>query len=246
MIWKRIEKRTPPDKQTIQTLIAQAINEGRASVVLSPRSSRNWEVLALIYRNITGVAENSLTFALDAYGRAIQMDPFNPALRVNVGSIYYMAQNYDLAVRFYTDSINLKPDYINGYYNLAVALRDKGDLQNAQLVAEQAVALLRKDLNSEENNRASELLKQTWVRDYNTASELLNEIRTKIDTGTEDQSDTALQNPNLPSIDVPNLDNPPETTTPPEVVENPEVNLPQLSPSATLTPTPAPWELAYS
>ena len=86
------------------------------------------------------------------------MDPFNPALRVNVGSIYYMAQNYDLAVRFYTDSINLKPDYINGYYNLAVALRDKGDLQNAQLVAEQAVALLRKDLNSEENNRASELL----------------------------------------------------------------------------------------
>ncbi len=229
---------TDADKQTIQTLVAQAINEGRASVVLAPRSSRNWEVLALIYRNITGVAENSLTFALDSYGRAIQADPNNPALRVSVGSVYYTAQNYDLAIRFFSDSINLKPDYVNGYYNLAVALKDKGDLQNAQLVAEQAVALLRKDFSNEENNKASELLKQSWVKDYNTASELLNEIRGKINTDSGEQVDTALQNPNLPSIDVPNLNNLPGTNTPPTIEENPEANIPEIIPSATQTPTP--------
>lgn len=235
---------TDEDKQTIQTLVTQAINEGRASVVLSPRSSRNWEVLALIYRNITGVAKNSLTFALDAYGRSIQMDPLNPSLRVNAGSIYYATKNYDLAVRFYSDSVNLKPDYVNGYYNLALALRDKGDLQNAKLIAEQTLSLLQKDLGSQEFKTSSSQLKETKVKDYNVVTDLLTEIKTKIDenakgqTGNETVSGQgALQNPSLPSIEVPNLGNPPETTTPPAVQENPQAVLPELSPVApTLAP----------
>jgi tetratricopeptide (TPR) repeat protein len=229
---------TDQDKQTIQTLITQAISEGRASVVLAPRSSRNWEVLALIYRNITGVAENSLTFALDAYGRAIQMDPYNPTLRVNVGAVYYTAKNYDMAVRFFTDSINLKPDYINGYYNLAIALRDKGELDNAQLVAEQTVALLQESINKEGKSRTAELLRETQIKDYNTAVQLLNDIKEKKDSGVETEEETGLQNPDLPSIDVPNLENPPGTIEPPEVGENPEVDLPELTPSVTSTPTP--------
>jgi tetratricopeptide (TPR) repeat protein len=222
---------TDNDKQTIQTLVTQAINEGRASVVLSPRSSRNWEVLALIYRNITGVAKNSLTFSLDAYGRSIQMDPLNPALRVNVGSVYHATKNYDMAVRYYSDAINLKPDYVNGYYNLAIALRDKNDLQNAKLVAEQAVSLLKKDLSS---------------NDYKTASDLLKEISDKIDAGTTTQTTTnntnnqteALQNPNLPNINVPDMNNPPETTTPASVEGNPNAVLPKINVSATPTIKP--------
>ena len=227
---------TDQDKQTIQTLITQAINEGRASVVLSPRSSRNWEVLALIYRNITGVANNSLAFALDAYGRAIQLDPLNPSLRVDVGSIYYSTKNYDLATRFFTDAVNLKPDYINGYYNLAIAYRDKGDLENAKIVAEQAVVLLQSDLG--ESKTIPDELKEIKVQDYNTVIDLLNEIKSKMETGDKSEKESALQNPNLPSINVPSLDNPPETTTLPKVEENLDANLPKLTPVVTLTPTP--------
>lgn len=232
---------TDQDKQTIQTLVTQAINEGRASVVLNPRSSRNWEVLALIYRNITGVAKNSLTFSLDAYGRSIQMDPLNPNLRVNVGSIYHLSKNYDLAVRFYTDSINLKPDYVNGYYNLALAYKDKGDLQNAKIVAEQALALLQKDIGSREYVDSTAEVKATKNRDFNTVNDLLNEINGQIDTNKETETEApqegALQNPNLPSIDVGELNNPPETTPPPAVEENPQVNLPEVNP--TTAPVPA-------
>ena len=213
---------TDQDKQTIQTLITQAINEGRASVALAPRSSRNWQVLALIYRNITGVAGNSLAFALDAYGRAIQLDPLNPALRVDVGAIYYSTQNYDLAIRFFTDAVNLKPDYINGYYNLAVAYKDKGDLENAKTVVEQAVALLQRDIGVV--GLMPEELKQIKVQDFNTATDLLNEIKERIDKGGKEES--ALQNPDLPSVDIPDLENPPESGELPEVEEDPDTNLP--------------------
>ncbi|HVZ11941.1 MAG TPA: O-antigen ligase family protein [Patescibacteria group bacterium] len=215
---------TDQDKRTVQTLLSQAINEGRVSVALSPRSSRNWEVLASIYRNITGVAQNALAFSLDAYGRAIQMDPLNPSLRLSVGGIYYSVKNYDLAIRFFTDAANLKPDNANAYYNLAIALRDKGDLQNAKVVADQAVSLLSKVPNGP---------------DYKVATALDKELADKIananssnEATASTQPNSALANPNLPGVDVNGLNNPPSSATPSAVKQNPKANLPQIKPTA--------------
>lgn len=214
---------TDQDKKTIQTLLSQAINEGRISVALSPLSARNWVVLAAIYRNISGVAQNALTFSLDAYGKAIQRDPLNPDLRLNVGGVYYTAKNYDLAIRFFTDAANLKPNNANAYFNLAIALRDKGDLQNAKLVADQAVTLLAKTPNT---------------NDYRIATALVKELTDKIADKTTEESKaglkgTAEQGPNLPSVEVEGLNNPPTPATPAAVKKNPSANVP------VLTPTPA-------
>ncbi len=215
------------DKQTIQTLLSQSINEGRVSVALSPRSSRNWEVLASIYRNITGVAQNALAFSLDAYGRAIQRDPLNPTLRLNVGGIYYSVKSYDLAIRFFTDAANLKPDYANAYYNLAIALRDKGDIQNAALVAQQTVTLL------QQNNPSGP--------DYKVAAKLLSDLKAKVANANAaaqnaqtpaGQTNSALQNANLNDVNVSNLNNPPKVATPAAVKANPNVKLPTVSPAA--------------
>lgn len=215
------------DKQTVQTLLAQAVNEGRAATVLNPRSSRNWEVLASIYRNIAGVAQNALTFSLDAYGRAIQLDPLNPALRVNVGGIYYSVKNYPLATRFFTDAANLKPDYANAYYNLAIALRDSGDYQNAVLVTQQTVALLSKVPGGP---------------DYKTATKLLADLKSKAASQTNQtsqaapsaglsapgaQTNSSLNSSNVSNVKVSNLNNPPSVTPVPTIKANPNANIPQ-------------------
>lgn len=177
---------TDQDKQNIQVLLQQSINEGRIAVTLSPRSSINWEILALLYRQIAGVAQNALLFSLDSYGRAIFQDPLNPILRVNVGGVYYAIQNYDLAIRFFTDAINLKGDYANAYYNLSVALKDKGDLNNAQAIAEKLLTLV--DQNSQ---------------DYKIASDYLNDLKNKIASTAQPPAATAsgaLQNEELPKV----------------------------------------------
>ena len=186
---------TDQDRQTIQQLLSQSVNEARASIALSPRSARNWEVLASIYRNIAGVAQNALVFSLDSYGRAIQRDPLNPALRVNVGGIYYSIKNYDLAIRFFSDAANLKPDYANAYFNLSIALRDKGDVQNAKAVADQAVKLL--EVNKDSN-------------DYKIASKLRDELAAKVKdanaqsaaSASAAKADSALADPNQPDVNV--------------------------------------------
>jgi tetratricopeptide (TPR) repeat protein len=214
---------TDEDRKTIQQLLSQSVNEARASIALAPRSARNWEVLASIYRNISGVAQNALVFSLDSYGRAIQRDPLNPALRVNVGGIYYSIKNYDLAVRFFSDAANLKPDYANAYFNLSIALRDKGDIQNAKAVADQAVKLL--EVNKESN-------------DYKIASKLRDELAAKAkDAAAESkaktsatQQNSALANPAQPDVNV-DTTTPPSVTPAPSVKPNPAANLPVLKPS---------------
>ncbi|KKQ66714.1 MAG: hypothetical protein US86_C0004G0032 [Candidatus Daviesbacteria bacterium GW2011_GWA2_38_24] len=179
---------TDQDKQNIQQLLSQAINEGKIAVALNPNSAQNWEILGSIYRQISGVAQNATQFALDSYGRAIQKDPFNPVLRLNVGGIYYSLKNYDLAIRFFTDAVTLKPDYANGYYNLAVALRDKGDTKNAILVAEKVVSLLKPE-----------------NPDYQAASNFLNELKSQAATGSTTtapaaKEESALQKKSLPKV----------------------------------------------
>jgi tetratricopeptide (TPR) repeat protein len=199
---------TDDDKKTIQTLLSQAISEGKAAVAINPRSARNWEVLGSIYRNISGVAENSPAFALDAYGRAIQQDPLNPSLRLAVGGIYYSAKNYDLAVRFFSDAISLKNDYANAYYNLAIALRDKGDLQNALVVADRMMPLLVRG-----------------TQDHKTGSDLLEDLKSRIESGNimsgGQQAPLGQTNNALGSsgINV-NLDNPPKAATPSAIPRN--------------------------
>lgn len=227
---------TNKDKATVQTLLSQAINEGKVSITLSPRSSRNWAVLALIYRNIAGVAQNALAFSLDAYGRAIQRDPLNPILRLNVGGIYYSAKNYNLATRFFTDAVNLKPDYPNAYYNLAIALRDNNDLQNALLVAQQAVSLLEKQnaKNTADYKTATALVAQ--IKDKIAAVQAQNAKQPALSSAPAAQTNSALGNTNISNINVNNLNNPPQTSPPPPVKPNPKANIPQPSKTPSVTP----------
>lgn len=194
---------TDADRQTIRQLLQQAIAEGRAAVALSQRSSANWEILALIYRQISGVAPDSISFSLDAYGKAIQRDPFNPLLRLAVGGVYYQAKNYDLAIRFFDDAVSLKPDYANALYNLSVALRDKGNTGEATRIAERLVAQLQ---DKQDTN------------DYKLASDLLKELKEKAPSATQPNiasPSAALEQQNLPNVV--DLGQPEKISTPPAV-----------------------------
>ena len=202
---------TDQDKANIQQFLSQAINESRAAVAISPRSAQNWEILASIYRQITGVAQNALQFSLDGYGRAIALDPYNPLLRLNVGGLYYSIRNYDMAIRFFDDAVNLKPDYANAYYNLSIALRDKGNLKEAEAIGERVVQLLQKDTSNP---------------DYQVAADYLKDLKARIATNSAQNSQIqapagaqqgALQNPSLPQVPLEQLQDEPNVATPPAV-----------------------------
>lgn len=135
-------------RQNITALLQQSINSGRNAVVLSPRTSLNWQNLGIVYRSLINVGQNADQFAIASINQAIVLDPYNPNLYILLGGIYYQLSQFDQAISQFQVAINLKRDFTNSYYNLGHAYEAKGDLQNAH-VAYQTVRGL--SLNNKDN-----------------------------------------------------------------------------------------------
>lgn len=115
---------TDQQKQAVTQLVQQAIREGRNAVALAPNRAANWENLFLIYRSLINFAQGADQWALASINQAINLDPVNPQLKLELGGLYFAGQNYQLAAREFALAANLKPDLANSHYNLAQALKN--------------------------------------------------------------------------------------------------------------------------
>jgi len=135
------------NKQTITQLVQQAINEGKATVILNPGRSGNWEVLAQIYRAIMPFAQGADNFAIQTYTQAVALDPTSPDLRISLGGVYYALGRFDDAISSFKLAVLAKPDFANAHYNLAIAYREKKDFDNAIAEINIVLTLVAKDSN---------------------------------------------------------------------------------------------------
>lgn len=139
------ENLSDQDRQTVTTLIQQAIREARLATQINPNRAGNWTNLANIYKNLVNFADGADQFAQAAYVRAIQLDPANPALRLDLGGLFYSQNNYDLARDRFTEAIQLKPNLANGYYNLSHVYQRQEKWLEAYQAMQQVVALVEPD-----------------------------------------------------------------------------------------------------
>lgn len=145
---------TDQNKQDISQLVQQAIQEAKAAVTLNPRLITNWENLAQIYRGLINFAQGADQWTVAAFQQALSLDPLNPALRLNLGGVYYGLGNYDQAIRLFEQAIDLKPDFPNAHYNLASTLREKKDY--VQALAQMEVVLTLVDPASGDFQKATQ------------------------------------------------------------------------------------------
>jgi O-antigen ligase/Tfp pilus assembly protein PilF len=132
------------DKTTITQLVQEAINEGKAAVVLNPGRSGNWEVLAGIYKSIMPFATGADQFAIQTYSQAITLDPTNPNLRIELGGVYYALGQYPDAISSFQLATVAKSDLANAYYNLAVTYQAEKDYDNAIAAMQTVITLVPK------------------------------------------------------------------------------------------------------
>jgi tetratricopeptide (TPR) repeat protein len=194
---------TDKNKETIAQLIQQSITEGKAAIILNQTRAENWANLANIYQAIIPFAQGSDQFAIQSYSQAVALDPINPNTRISLGGIYYALGRYDDAIRTFELAIIAKPDYANAHYNLAVALREKGDIDGAIKQMELVLSLVQKGST-----------------DYDLAKKTLDELEQKKIVTVEKPSETLtppqeLEKPIIaPPIELP------EEATPPASVNN--------------------------
>lgn len=166
---------TDQDRQNISQAIQDAIKQAQIAVSLNRERSNNWEFLGSVYRSLITVAQGADQFAILTYNQAIALEPVNPILRLNLGGIHYQAGRFDDAIKSFELAVAAKSDWANAHYNLAVALRDKGDLQRAVAEMEQTLALV-----------------QPGTKDYETAQSELESLRSKLPPPSQRPSGPAV------------------------------------------------------
>ena len=135
---------TAKDRQLVAQLLQQAINEAKKAVALDPVSILSWENLARTYQQLIGVAQGADNWTVASYNQAIQLDPTNPVLYVDLGTVFMSINNYTNAITEFQRAIALKSDYANAYYNLANAYRSNNDITQAIATIKQALTLVSK------------------------------------------------------------------------------------------------------
>lgn len=208
---------TDQDRANITQLIQQSIREAKVATVLNPTNAINWENLAQIYQNLINFAEGADQWTIAAYRQTILTDPLSPRIRLNLGGLFFGLQNYEAAVRHFEDAVDLKPDFANGYYNLAATYRERGMYQEAYL-AMQAVA---------------DLIPVDSV-DYQTVRTELDELAAKLPVPEEVQPEAEGEPVLTPPSPLPS-----PAIEPP--IELPEESAPEIPPEETeASPTPSP------
>ena len=130
------------DRQLVGQLVQQAVREAKIAVTLNTTSVAAWENLGLTYQTIMPVASEAGSWALTAYGGAVKLDPSNPTLFVNIGSVFVQQKEYDNAIAAFERAIQLSPSYTNAYYNLANAYKLKGDIASAEATLTKTMTLV--------------------------------------------------------------------------------------------------------
>jgi len=134
--------KTDADTKLVGQLIQQSIKEAKIAVTLNPQSVTAWENLGLTYQTIIPVASEAAGWALSAYQTSATMDPANPTLFLNIGSVFVAQREYDTAIAAFQRAIQLSPSYANAYYNLANAYKLKGDTVNEAKVLTDTLKLV--------------------------------------------------------------------------------------------------------
>jgi tetratricopeptide (TPR) repeat protein len=121
------------------------------------------------------LSDDASGFAISAFKTAIALEPTNPKNYLELGQAFLATKEFSLAEATFNKAIELKPDYANAHYQLALAFEQQGKLdeaigkmeniikynpQDIGATFELGVLYLRR-LNEGDLTRAEDILKKT-------------------------------------------------------------------------------------
>lgn len=221
------------DRQQLPILIQQAVESAKRATAIEPRKTENWQVLASIYDQLIGTVDQADQYAVSAYVRAIQTNPSNPLLRMSLASVYARANNFEQAKLLYQQTIELKPDWPNAYYNLSVVFRAQKNLP----LALQALQLTKQYANTGDPDFAK---LETEINDLTAEVKKLElEQKAKAEAEAAKAAKAAGAAPNG-QIKIPEDLGLPKEEPPLTLPQGPKTEAPTPKPLATLAPSPSP------
>jgi tetratricopeptide (TPR) repeat protein len=109
-----------------------AANEAETAAGLSPADVNVKRRQAGVYVDISQIDINYLINARDVLLNAIKLAPTDPKLFYNLGLAYLRTGNQEEALKIFEETVELKPDYRNARFAVALVSIDLKDYEKAQ------------------------------------------------------------------------------------------------------------------
>jgi len=119
------------DNNKIQNGVALAVSAAKEAVNISPRLVTAQENLAVIYKNISPLAVDSLDWSVKTFETAIELEKNNPVLYTELGKIYLMKKNNTAGLNTKDSAELIKK--AKEYFNKALELKNNYEDANIQL-----------------------------------------------------------------------------------------------------------------
>jgi len=125
------ENPTDDEKKTATDFAQRAIDAGKVSAKLDPFNVTAWENLFVIYRSLIPYAQGSADLAISHALQAASVDSTNPAIYLQIGTLFYNLGDADQAIKFIDRANELKTNWDLPYFNLSSIYKAKKDYTKA-------------------------------------------------------------------------------------------------------------------
>jgi len=105
--------------------------------VITERSADDWLALAVEYET----DKKTKAEAMDAYERALRLDPAKVEALLNCGTLHYEDGSFEKASEYFARAISAQPDNALAHFNLGSVLEEMADAEAARKHLRQAVRL---------------------------------------------------------------------------------------------------------
>lgn len=143
------------DTQKLQQYVSLAVDAGSRATAIAPEQVANWSTRGAIYRELMSFVGNAEDFAAASFEKAIELEPNNPALRVEIARVHLAVADRARALQNNKDAevaakakealpkemaaakaaldkaVELKADYAPARYYLAVVAERDDKLADA-------------------------------------------------------------------------------------------------------------------
>ncbi len=113
------------------TYIGNALNVAKRATELWKNDVSTWETIGIMYQTTIPITEEAATWAIDAYQKAIALEPNNPSLHWRLGIVYAQQKNREESKKSLKKAIEVKPDFVQAYIDLSAVLEQEEKIDDA-------------------------------------------------------------------------------------------------------------------
>lgn len=155
----------------VTVLAAAAVNSAKLAADINPVNVTNWSTLGMVYQAVMSKEPPAADWAALAYGKAIELEPSNPASHSDLGKVYIFQADVvaqekaatkdeklkaaadaqmngllDKALDSLNKAVELKSDYAPAHYQISLVLDRQGKLKEAIRKMESVLSLNPQDV----------------------------------------------------------------------------------------------------